>query len=121
MFCFSLCRPFNNPPKRHGVGDVGGVAGIDDVDVIAGVSDVGRVLGGGHGALLRRRPWGAVKRLRRQGELFPQRGAVAQERQVYENDRQQKVIKGCEGAAVEDALAAVATRRCRRWSRRFPS
>ena len=55
------------------------------------------------------------------GVLFPQRGAVAQERQVYENDRQQKVVKGCEGAAAVDALAAVATRRCRRWSRRFPS
>ena len=41
--------------------DVGSVAGIDDVDVAAGVDDVGKVLGGGQGALLRRRPWGAVK------------------------------------------------------------
>jgi len=43
------------------VEDVGSVAGIDDVDVAAGVDDVGKVLGGGQGALLRRRPWGAVK------------------------------------------------------------
>jgi len=79
------------------VEDVGGVAGIDDVDVFAGVNDAGRVLGSGHGALRRRRPWSAVKRLRRQGgrELFPQRGAVAQRRQVNENDRQKKVVKGC--------------------------
>ena len=79
------------------VENVDGVAGGDGVDVSAGVSDAGRVLGGGHGALLQRRPWGAVKRLRRQGrrELFPQRGAVAQRRQVNENDRQQKVVKGC--------------------------
>ena len=47
--------------------DVGRVAGIGDVDVCAGVNYVERVIGGGHGALLRRRPWGAVKRLRRQG------------------------------------------------------
>ena len=32
----------------------------DDVDVAAGVNYVERALGGGHGALLRRRPWGAV-------------------------------------------------------------
>jgi len=55
------------------------------------------------------------------GELFPQRGAVAQDWQVCENDRQQKVVKRCEGAAAVDALAAVATRCWRRWSRRFPS
>ena len=42
--------------------DVGGVAVIDHVDVTTGVNDLGRLLGGGHGALLRRRPWGAVKR-----------------------------------------------------------
>jgi len=36
--CFSLRRAFNNPPKRHGVEDVGGVAGIDDVDVVTGVN-----------------------------------------------------------------------------------
>ena len=65
--CFSLRRAFNNPPLRHGMKDVGGVAGFDDFNVVAGVNYVGRVLGGGHGALLRRRPWGAVKRLRRQG------------------------------------------------------
>ena len=53
-FVFSLRRAFNNPLKRHGVEGVGGVAGIDDVDVAAVVSDVGRVLGGGHGSLLRR-------------------------------------------------------------------
>ena len=94
---------------------VGDVAGIDDVDVVAGVNYAGRVLGGGHGALLRRRPWGAVTRILRQREgFFLQRGAVAQKRQVYENDRQQEVVKGCEGAAAVGALAAVTTRRCRR-------
>jgi len=54
--CFSLRRAFNSPPKRHGVEDVGGVADIDYADVVTGVNYVGRVLGGGHGALLRRRP-----------------------------------------------------------------
>ena len=28
---FSLRRAFNNPPKRHGVENVGGAAGVDDV------------------------------------------------------------------------------------------
>ena len=42
-------RAFNDPPKRHGEEDVGGVAGIGDVGVAAGVSDVGRTLGGSHG------------------------------------------------------------------------
>ena len=53
-------RAFNNPPRRRRVEDVGNVADIDDADVAAGVNDVERALGGGHGALLRRRPWGAV-------------------------------------------------------------
>ena len=44
--CFSLRRAFNNPSLRHGMEDVGGVAGIGDVDVTAGVNDVGRVFGG---------------------------------------------------------------------------
>ena len=44
--CFSLLRAFNNPPKRHGVEDVGGVACIDGVDVTAGIDDNGRLLGG---------------------------------------------------------------------------
>ena len=66
---------------------------------------------------------GRGERLQQQGAggLFPPRGAVAQKRQVYGNDRQQKVVKGFEGSAAVDALAAVATRRCHRWSRRFPS
>ena len=46
FLCFSLRRVFCNPSKRHGVEDVGGVAGIGDVDVTAGVNDVGRVFGG---------------------------------------------------------------------------
>ena len=41
--------------------DVGDVTGIGDVDVIAGVNDARKVVGGGHGSLLRRGPWGAVK------------------------------------------------------------
>ena len=53
-------RPSLKPAERHGVEDVGGVAGIDGADVAAGVNYVGRVLGGGNGALLRRRPWGYV-------------------------------------------------------------
>ena len=51
--------------------------GENDVDVLAGVNDAGSVLGGGHGFLRRRWPWSAVKRLWRQGEFFPQQGAVA--------------------------------------------
>ena len=94
--CFSLRRAFNNPPKRHRVEDVGGVAGIDDVDVAAGVNDVGKVLGGGHGALLRRRPWGAVKRLRRQGGVFSQRGAVAQKIQEYKMTARKRSSMGAE-------------------------
>ena len=82
-------------PKRHGVEDVGGVAGIGDVDVTAGVGGVERVLGGGHGALLRWRPRGAVKGFSDRGGNIPPRGDVAQKRKVYENDRQQKVLKRC--------------------------
>jgi len=78
------------------VEDVGGDAGIDDANVAAVVNDVGRVLGG---------PWcsasaatmgrGEKASATGGGELFPQRGDVAQKRKVYKNDRQQKVVKGC--------------------------
>ena len=57
----SMVPRMSTMPKRRGVEDVNGFAGVDGV---------GRVLGGGHGALRRRRPWSAVKRLRRQGELL---------------------------------------------------
>ena len=46
------------------------VDSVVDIDVAVGVKDVGSVLGEGHGAPRRRRPWSAVKRLRRKGELF---------------------------------------------------
>ena len=39
---------------------------------------------GGHGARLK----GFCDR----GDFFPQRGAIAQKRQVYENDRQHKIV-----------------------------
>jgi len=47
-----LHRAFNNPPKRRGVEDVGGVVGIDDVDVAAGVNYVGKVLDGSAAAMV---------------------------------------------------------------------
>jgi len=79
--CF-LRKTFKNPPKRHGVEDVDGVAGGaggDDVDVVAGVNDAGRVLDGAwcsaSAAAIER-----GERLRRQEFFFSQRGAVAQMR-----------------------------------------
>ena len=53
--CFPLHRAFNNPPKSHGVEDVGGVAGIDDADVVAGVNYAGKGT--------RRRPWCSLSSL----------------------------------------------------------
>ena len=45
----------------------------------------------------------------RGGDLFPPRGAVAQKRQVYENDRQKRLSKGaerylCRGMAESDRV-----------------
>ena len=54
-FSFSLRRALKKPPKRHGVEDVGGVAGIDDADVVAGVNYAGKGT--------RRRPWCSLSSL----------------------------------------------------------
>jgi len=56
----SVMSRMSTIPKKRGVEDVDCVAGADDVDVAAGVNDVGRVLGGGDGALRRRRPWSKI-------------------------------------------------------------